>query len=201
MARMRPTPAGYSCLVGMVSFAVIGGCAAGGTSSDKAAQQRAVSDTQQIVVTREGGEFRPTCSPRQVARRLRGLSEALQVVDRAALERYWGSNFAWFRILSRRGAWFEAESSADGIRELEDRGGIVLRFREIEVGRSGGVRARAALRVRAGQSRRLGGKIELSCNTRTVIATSLFFSRRDLVDCPRPRRPVRPGALIACSRK
>jgi hypothetical protein len=175
-----------------------GACAA----DDQGAVARAHNgERQQIIVTRSRGDFKPDCGPRQIGRRLRGLSEALHVIDKETLQAYWGAGFQWFRILHRDATWFEVESYEAGIDALHQRGGLRLRFRKVEVGRKGGAEFDATFWKSESVRKDIAGKVQLSCKRPTIVAVSAFnYPRHEVASCPKPRRPVR-GAMIVCSRR
>jgi hypothetical protein len=158
---------------------------------------------QPIVVTRDKGESRPTCGPREVGQRLRDYARALATVDGDALRGYWGRGFAWFRILLKRGG-FEAEDYEEGLAALEARGGVRLRFREVAIDGRGGASFDGAYwrEVEERKTRkRIGGKVELSCSRPTIIALAAAGDRASLntARCPKPDRRVRPKPMIVCT--
>lgn len=194
--------AGLVCAVTIVIIGLmtVAACGAGNDGGNVAAAKDAKRHHQPIAVTRKEGTFRPTCGPRRVGRRVRGFSRALATVDADALRRYWGRNFMWFRILRRRGAWFETESYEDGLASLRRKGGLRLLFREVELndGR-GNIEFDATFWTRRSDRKDLGGKAKLSCRRPTIVALTSFHSRRNIADCPKPRRSVPPNAIIVCS--
>lgn len=186
--------------VAAVALAIVVGCT--GTARTEASGAPAAEADQAVVVTRSQGDFKPTCSPRAIGRRLRGLSEALRAVDVDALQRYWGPGFGWFRVNLRSGG-FAAETYEDGVAALEQRGGLQLRFRNVKLsGRSGDATFDANYRKPGGAKKDLAGKVGLSCRTPTMkVLTSFSWARGEIARCPKPRRDPPPGAMIVCSRR
>jgi len=159
---------------------------------------------QPIVVTRDKGKFRPTCGPREVGQRLRDYANALETVDADALRSYWGRGFMRFGI-ELRGGGFVAEDYEAGVVALEERGGVRLRFREVEVvgaEQDGGAGLDGTVwREVEGRSpgRRIAGKVQLSCSRPTIIRLSATDNARNAASCPDPGRRVRPRPMVVCS--
>ncbi len=157
---------------------------------------------QPIVVARVGDGFPPTCGPRSVGKRLRGLSRALREADAEALRRYWGRGFEGLSVgYGSTDTGFSAPTYAQGLYALTALGGLRLSFKEVELtSRSGEVAYRGTLWVKGSEKKRLVGKAKLSCQQPSVIRLAAFTSRRVTVaHCQTSGRHAPGNAMIVCT--
>jgi hypothetical protein len=180
---------------------------------------------QPIVVTRGArryGSIWPTCTPAEVAVRVRDFTQALASGDAEAMREYWapspewGRDFKWFTIHPDgppfdRPWTVEIESRAQGIALVRERGGIRVRVRRLDlyiasVDGAGGA-LEGIYRPSQGTGARkkvIGAKFQFSCTGPELQVFSASVNKRyGITSCPkqdrRLPRNVRRKAMIACS--
>jgi hypothetical protein len=181
---------------------------------------------QPIVITRGArryGSRWPTCTPAEVAVRVRDFTQALASGDAEAMQEYWapnpewGRDFNWFTIFPRGRPFYrpwtvDIETLEQGFALLREWGGIRVRIRRLEVlnpgsvGESGGpVDATYRPPQHAGVRKKvMGGKMGIACTGPEIPIFSAGVRKRfGIATCPKPSREVprsvRRRAMIVCS--
>ena len=190
------------------ALASCGGVASGDDLELTRAGQVSVARSQPIVMTSHGNtDFKPSCGPREVGKRLQGFAEALAVVDAEALRDYWWGSFRrhnagfWrFYLNLGSGEKLLVNSYRQGVRLLEERAGLRLRFRRIVVGKGGGGEFVARAWSAKGP-KRIGGKLGVACRKPTIQAMAGGVGVASSIRrCPPPAQHAPKGALIVCAR-
>lgn len=243
--RTRTTSGPPSAVAVVLSIAALAGVAyatdrhgdEGEAGSDAGARAPLLRDTiipasepgeQPIIVTRGARKYGsrwPTCTPAEVAVRVRDFAQALATGDEEAMGEYWapspeyGRDFKWFNIYPRARPFYrpwtvDIDNPEEGLALLRKRGGIRVRIRRLEVldpgpadiGESGGpVEATYRPPPQTGARKKvIGGKMGIACAGPEIPVFSTGVRKRfGIASCPKPGRSVPRNvsrkAMIVCS--
>jgi hypothetical protein len=153
---------------------------------------------QRALVLGQGSGFKPDCDPRSIANRLIALQRALQSLDEGVLKRAWTNSLEGFGVGSGDDA-LAVFNYADGVRDLRKRGGLELRFAEVEVNSNEATSCSRDSRW-PHRWRPFFGKAGLACGSLAIRRFVAPLGRDDEARCPKPKR-LRGRDFVVCAPK